>query len=45
LTARTAAHQKVFGEYDIRHAIEDNGTVPIYYEMRLVKLLPVGGHH
>jgi type I restriction enzyme R subunit len=34
----------VFGEYadiyDIRQAIEDNATVPIYYEMRLVKLLP-----
>jgi type I restriction enzyme R subunit len=33
----------VFGEYadvyDIRQAIEDNATVPIYYEMRLVKLL------
>ena len=34
----------VFGEYadiyDIRQAVEDNATVPIYYEMRLVKLLP-----
>lgn len=34
----------VFGEYadvyDIRQSIEDNATVPIYYEMRLVKLLP-----
>jgi type I restriction enzyme, R subunit len=34
----------VFGEYsdiyDIRQAIEDNATVPIYYEMRLIKLLP-----
>lgn len=34
----------VFGEYadiyDIRQAIVDNATVPIYYEMRLVKLLP-----
>jgi len=34
----------VFGNYadiyDIRQAIEDNATVPIYYEMRLVKLLP-----
>jgi type I restriction enzyme, R subunit len=34
----------VFGSYadiyDIRQAIEDNATVPIYYEMRLVKLLP-----
>jgi len=34
----------VFGEYadiyDIRQAIEDNATVPIFYEMRLVKLLP-----
>ena len=33
----------VFGEYadiyDIRQGIEDNATVPIYYEMRLVKLL------
>ena len=33
----------VFGEYadiyDIRQSIEDNATVPIYYEMRLVKLL------
>lgn len=34
----------VFGDYadiyDIRQAIADNATVPIYYEMRLVKLLP-----
>jgi type I restriction enzyme R subunit len=34
----------VFGKYadvyDIRQSIEDNATVPIYYEMRLVKLLP-----
>ncbi|SFM68395.1 type I restriction enzyme, R subunit [Ectothiorhodospira mobilis] len=34
----------VFGDYadvyDIRQAIEDNATVPIYYEMRLVKLVP-----
>jgi len=34
----------VFGQdidiYDIRQSIEDNATVPIYYEMRLVKLLP-----
>jgi type I restriction enzyme R subunit len=34
----------VFGEYadiyDIRQAIEDNATVPIYYEMLLVKLVP-----
>lgn len=34
----------VFGDYadiyDIRQAIEDNATVPIFYEMRLVKLLP-----
>ena len=34
----------VFGDYadvyDIRQAIVDNATVPIYYEMRLVKLLP-----
>ncbi|HYI99892.1 MAG TPA: type I restriction endonuclease subunit R [Thermoleophilaceae bacterium] len=32
----------VFGEYadvyDVRRAIEDEATVPIYYEMRLVKL-------
>jgi type I restriction enzyme R subunit len=26
--------------YDIRQAIDDNATVPIYYEMWLVKLLP-----
>lgn len=34
----------VFGDdidvYDIRQSIEDKATVPIYYEMRLVKLLP-----
>lgn len=34
----------VFGEdiddYDIRQSIEDKATVPIYYEMRLIKLLP-----
>ena len=34
----------VFGEYvdiyDIKQAIEDNATVKIYYEMRLIKLLP-----
>lgn len=34
----------VFGEYadiyDIRQAIHDNATVPIYYEMRLVSLHP-----
>lgn len=34
----------VFGDYvdiyDIRQSLEDNATVPIYYEMRLVKLLP-----
>ncbi len=34
----------VFGDYadiyDIRQAINDNATVPIYYEMCLVKLLP-----
>jgi type I restriction enzyme R subunit len=34
----------VFGDYvdiyDIRQAIEDGATVPIYYEMRLVKLIP-----
>ncbi len=36
--------QAVFGEYcdiyDIRQAIDDNATVPIFYEMRLVRLLP-----
>ena len=26
--------------YDIKQAIEDNATVPIYYEMQLIKLLP-----
>lgn len=34
----------VFGSdvdiYDIRQAIDDNATVPIYYEMQLIKLLP-----
>lgn len=34
----------VFGNdvdiYDIRQAINDNATVPIYYEMQLIKLLP-----
>lgn len=34
----------VFGEdidiYDIKQAIDDNATVPIYYEMQLIKLLP-----
>lgn len=34
----------VFGSYadiyDIRQAINDNATVPIFYEMQLVKLLP-----
>ena len=34
----------VFGNYvdiyDIRQAIDDGATVPIYYEMRLVKLIP-----
>ena len=34
----------VFGDYvdiyDIRQAIKDGATVPIYYEMRLIKLLP-----
>ncbi len=34
----------VFGDYadiyDIRQAVEDNATVRIFYEMRLVKLLP-----
>jgi type I restriction enzyme, R subunit len=34
----------VFGEdidiYDIRQAIDDNATVPIFYEMQLIKLLP-----
>jgi type I restriction enzyme, R subunit len=26
--------------YDIKQAIDDNATVPIFYEMRLIKLLP-----
>ncbi|WP_372612589.1 type I restriction endonuclease subunit R [Halomonas sp.] len=34
----------VFGDYadiyDIRQAIDDDATVPIFYEMRLVKLVP-----
>ena len=34
----------VFGEdidiYDIKQAIDDNATVPIFYEMQLIKLLP-----
>ena len=34
----------VFGKYvdvyDVRQAIDDGATVPIYYEMRLIKLLP-----
>jgi type I restriction enzyme, R subunit len=34
----------VFGEdidiYDIKQAIDDNATVPIFYEMRLIRLLP-----
>lgn len=34
----------IFGDYsdiyDIRQALQDNATVPIYYEMRLIKLLP-----
>lgn len=34
----------VFGNdvdiYDIKQAIDDNATVPIYYEMQLIKLLP-----
>ena len=34
----------VFGSdvdiYDIKQAIDDNATVPIYYEMQLIKLLP-----
>lgn len=34
----------VFGKdvdiYDIKQAIDDNATVPIYYEMQLIKLLP-----
>lgn len=34
----------VFGEdvdiYDIKQAIDDQATVPIYYEMQLIKLLP-----
>src|SRR5690606_14162490 len=36
--------QGVFGGYcdiyDIRQAIDDKATVPVFYEMRLVKLLP-----
>ncbi|MEO1891854.1 MAG: type I restriction endonuclease subunit R [Alcanivorax sp.] len=36
--------EAVFGEYadiyDIRQAISDDATVPIFYEMRLVKLVP-----
>lgn len=36
--------RRVFGQdvdiYDIRQAIDDNATVPIYYEMQLIKLLP-----
>lgn len=36
--------EAVFGEsadtYDIRQAIADGATVPIFYEMRLVKLVP-----
>lgn len=36
--------QAVFGDYadiyDIRQAIADDATVPIFYEMRLVKLVP-----
>jgi type I restriction enzyme, R subunit len=34
----------VFGSdvdiYDIKQAVDDNATVPIYYEMQLIKLLP-----
>lgn len=34
----------VFGSdvdiYDIKQAIDDNATVPIYYEMQLIKLIP-----
>jgi type I restriction enzyme, R subunit len=34
----------VFGSdvdiYDIKQAVEDNATVPIFYEMQLIKLLP-----
>lgn len=34
----------VFGAYvdtyDVRQAVDDHATVPIYYEMRLIKLLP-----
>ncbi|TPQ32796.1 type I restriction endonuclease subunit R [Bradyrhizobium guangdongense] len=37
----------VFGEdvdiYDIKQAIDDNATVPIFYEMQLIKLLPDEG--
>lgn len=36
--------RRVFGEdvdiYDIKQAIDDNATVPIFYEMQLIKLLP-----
>ena len=36
--------QAVFGDYadiyDIRQAIADDATVPIFYEMRLIKLVP-----
>lgn len=36
--------RSVFGNdvdiYDIKQAIDDNATVPIYYEMQLIKLLP-----
>ena len=36
--------EAVFGKYadiyDIRQAIADDATVPIFYEMRLVKLVP-----
>jgi type I restriction enzyme, R subunit len=36
--------EAVFGDYadiyDIRQSIEDNATVPIYYEMRLISLHP-----
>ena len=41
-SATTRARAHVFGEYadvyDIRQAVEDGATVPIYYEPRIVKL-------
>ena len=44
LRGMTGTRQAVFGAYadvyDIQQAIDDHATVPIYYEMRLIKLLP-----